>query len=45
MKEWEGVIVDVNVDDHPNPLEELGRLLKVSSIYSEFSNNGYEFEL
>ena len=24
-KEWEEVIVDVNVDDHPNPLEELGR--------------------
>ena len=45
QKEWEGVIVDVNVDDHPNPLEELGRLLKVSSIYSEFTNNGYEFEL
>ena len=44
-KEWEGVIVDVNVDDHSNPLEELGRLLKVSSIYSEFTNNGYEFEL
>ena len=44
-KEWEGIIVDVNVDDHPNPLEELGRLLKVSSIYSEFTNNGYEFEL
>ena len=44
-KEWEGVIVDVNVDDHPNPLEELGRLLKVSSIYSEFTNNGYEFDL
>lgn len=44
-KEWEEVIVDVNVDDHPNPLEELGRLLKVNSIYSEFTNNGYEFEL
>lgn len=42
--EWEGVIVDVNVDDHPNPLKELGRLLKVSSIYSKFTNNGYEFE-
>ena len=45
QKEWEGVIVDVNVDDHPNPLEELGRLLKISSIYSEFTNSGYEFEL
>ena len=44
-KEWEEVIVDVNVDDHSNPLEELGRLLKVNSIYSEFTNNGYEFEL
>ena len=44
-KEWEGVIVDVIVDDHPNPLDELGRLLKVNSIYSEFTNNGYEFEL
>ena len=44
-KEWEEVIVDVNVDDHPNPLEELGRLLKVNSIYSEFTNNGYELEL
>ncbi|MGB1459572.1 MAG: DUF1028 domain-containing protein [Candidatus Thalassarchaeaceae archaeon] len=44
-KEWEGVIVDVNVDDHPNPLEELGRLLKVNSIYTDFTENGYEFEL
>ncbi|MAC96905.1 MAG: Zn-dependent protease [Euryarchaeota archaeon] len=44
-KEWEEVIVDVSVDDHPNPLKELGRLLKVSSVYSEFTNNGYEFEL
>ncbi|MEK9909552.1 MAG: DUF1028 domain-containing protein [Candidatus Thalassarchaeaceae archaeon] len=44
-KEWEGVIVDVNVDDHPNPLEELGRLLKVNSIYTDFTVNGYEFEL
>ena len=44
-KEWEEVIVDVIVDDHPKPLEELGRLLKVNSIYSEFTNNGYEFEL
>ena len=44
-KEWEGIIVDVNVDDHPNPLDELGRLLKVNSIYWEFTNNGYEFDL
>ena len=44
-KEWEGVLVDINVDDHPNPLEELERLLKVNSIYSDFQNNGYELEL
>ena len=44
-KDWEGIIVDVNVDDHPNPLQELERLLEVNSIYSEFQNNGYELEL
>lgn len=44
-KEWEGVLVDVNVDDHPHPLQELERLLEVSSIYSDFQKNGYQFEL
>jgi uncharacterized Ntn-hydrolase superfamily protein len=44
-KEWEGIIVDVNVDDHSNPLKEIERLLKVNSIYSDFTKNGYELEL
>ena len=44
-KEWEGVIVDVNVDDHPNPLEELGRLLKVSSILWSVSRSSMELTI
>jgi uncharacterized Ntn-hydrolase superfamily protein len=44
-KEWEGILVDVNVDDHSNPLKEIERLLKVNSIYSDFTKNGYELEL
>ena len=44
-KEWEGILVDVNVDDHSDPLKEIERLLKVNSIYSDFTNNGYELEL
>ena len=44
-KDWEGILVDVNVDDHSNPLKEMERLLKVNTIYSDFTKNGYELEL
>ena len=44
-KEWEGILVDVNVDDHSEPLKEIERLLKVNSIYSDFTKKGYELEL
>ena len=44
-KEWEGILVDVNIDDHSEPLKEIERLLKVNSIYTDFTKNGYELEL
>lgn len=44
-KDWEGILVDVNVDDHSEPLKEIERLLKVNSIYSDFTKKGYELEL
>jgi len=39
---WEGVLVDLRVDDHPRPLEELRRLLKVHEAY-EWMNRGDGF--
>jgi len=30
---WQGVIVDLRVDDHPEPLRELRRLIKVNQAY------------
>ncbi len=38
-KAWEGRPVDLRVDDHPNPLQELRRLLKVHRAY-EHMNRG-----
>ena len=38
-KPWADKIVDLRVDDHKNPLEELKRLLKVNRAY-EHMNNG-----
>lgn len=38
-KTWEDRLVDLRVDDHKNPLEELKRLLKVHRAY-EHMNNG-----
>ena len=38
-KIWEDVLVDLRVDDNPNPNEELERLLKVHRAY-EHMNNG-----
>ena len=37
--EWEDKLIDLRVDDHPNPVEELGRLLRVHRAY-EHMNNG-----
>lgn len=37
--EWEDKIVDLRVDDHQNPIQELERLLKVKRGY-EFMNKG-----
>ena len=44
-KEWEGILVYGNIDDHSEPLKEIERLLKVNSIYTDFTKNGYELEL
>lgn len=37
--EWEDKRIDLRVDDHKKPIEELGRLLKVARAY-EFMNKG-----
>ncbi len=44
-KSWEEKLVDIRIDDHPEPLDELGRLLKVHSMYTEFQEGGYELDL
>ena len=36
VKPWEETIVDLRVDDHPNPLSELERLLDLHEEYSSF---------
>ena len=36
---WEGVLVDLRVEDHAQPVEELGRLLRVHRAY-EYMNQG-----
>lgn len=33
-KPWEGRLIDLRVDDHPSPLEELRRLLSIRRAYS-----------
>lgn len=38
-QDWQGRLVDLRVDDHPQPLKELGRLLKVHRAY-EHMNRG-----
>lgn len=37
--DWEGVLVDLRVEDHARPVEELGRLLRVHRAY-EYMNQG-----
>ncbi|HXW35408.1 MAG TPA: DUF1028 domain-containing protein [Acidimicrobiales bacterium] len=32
-KPWQGMVIDVRVDDHPEPLDELERLVKVSGAF------------
>ena len=38
-QEWQGILVDLRVDDHPEPLKEMKRLLKVHRAY-EHMNKG-----
>ncbi len=38
---WKGVLVDLRVEDHPSPIEELRRLLRLHEAYSH-SNKGDE---
>lgn len=40
-RSWGGVIVDLRVEDHPGPLEELRRLLRLHEAYTH-SNRGDE---
>ena len=44
-KTWEEIVVDVSVDDHPEPLSELSRLLDIHSIYSKLLNDDLDFDL
>lgn len=39
---WQGILVDLRVDDHPEPLQELRRLLMVNKAY-QFMNQGDAF--
>ncbi len=39
---WQGILVDLRVDDHPEPLQELRRLLTVNKAY-ESMNQGDAF--
>lgn len=39
MQEWKGILVDLRVEDHPDPLTELRRLLDVQRAY-EHMNRG-----
>lgn len=39
---WDGVILDVRVDDHPDPLTELRRLVRYSTAYDLIGNALFE---
>ncbi len=39
---WKDTLVDLRVEDHPDPLEELNRLLRIQNAYT-FMNFGDEF--
>ncbi len=39
---WEGVLVDLRVEDHPQPLQELARLLRIHKAYT-LMNRGDAF--
>ncbi len=39
---WKDTLVDLRVEDHPDPLEELNRLLRIQHAYT-FMNSGDEF--
>jgi uncharacterized Ntn-hydrolase superfamily protein len=36
---WEGVILDVRVEHHPAPLDELGRLIDAATAYASFDRS------
>ncbi len=44
-KHWEEVLVDIAVDDHPDPLAESARLLDMHSVYSHLGNDASGLEL
>ena len=44
-KTWEEIVVDVSVDDHPEPLSELSRLLDIHSIYSKLLNGDLDLHI
>ena len=44
-KPWEETVVDVSIDDHPEPLMELSRLLDIHSIYSKLLNDELELDM
>lgn len=45
-KQWEETIIDVRIDDHAEPLDELSRLLAIHNAYSNLKENdsGVYFE-
>ncbi len=43
-KVWEDRLVDLRVEDHPNPIQELKRLLKVHTAYTHMNNGDHALE-
>ncbi len=43
-REWRGVVLDLRVEDHPRPLEELGRLIAVSKAYDSMNRGDLALE-
>ncbi len=35
--QWDGTLVDIRVDDHQDPINELGRLLRINSAYQHMN--------
>lgn len=42
--DWEGVVLELRVEDHPSPLEELGRLVVIQKAYASMNKGDLALE-